>query len=276
MTYLLVVDVNISTSYRIKKLLSEFDVEVHQATTVHETINRMNAADPPYDLVVTDLNLGAEDGFDLLEKMHRLHTETLFVILTSMNTRYSFVEAIKRGAADYILKPYDLDYLKNKLAEHILAAEAAKRLPETSPKQLESAIYTAVKKAIREHYEMCIGLVVFTHKDRAVYTDTDAKDAKVLRVFLTKIEAYLHEGDEVFERGSNALVLVMPKRAFAFKEEAEQALDTFSSNFIQELGLKNTLITNALISLPNEVDPNQNALTILAERVEEKMANAGL
>lgn len=59
----------------------------------------------PAELVVSDLTMPGLSGLDLLARVHREHPGTDFVILTAHATVESAVEALRRGATDYLQKP---------------------------------------------------------------------------------------------------------------------------------------------------------------------------
>src|SRR5437870_6882167 len=64
------------------------------------------------DLIVTDLQLGKQSGLDVLEAAKRALPDVPVVIITGYGTVKSAVEAMKKGAFDYISKPVDNDELK--------------------------------------------------------------------------------------------------------------------------------------------------------------------
>jgi two-component system response regulator GlrR len=65
------------------------------------------ALEEVYDLAIIDLKLNGIDGISLLEKLLRLHPYLPVIILTAHGTIASAVEATKKGAYDYLTKPFD-------------------------------------------------------------------------------------------------------------------------------------------------------------------------
>jgi two-component system NtrC family response regulator len=70
------------------------------------------AASRTLDLVVSDLRMPGATGLDLLDGLRRINPEIPVVLLTAFGTVASAVDAMKRGAADYLTKPVDLDELE--------------------------------------------------------------------------------------------------------------------------------------------------------------------
>lgn len=65
----------------------------------------------PFDLVITDIKLPGKDGLSLLELKEEHQLETAFIMITSYGSVESAVEAIKKGAEEYITKPFRNDDL---------------------------------------------------------------------------------------------------------------------------------------------------------------------
>jgi len=81
----------------------------------------------PFGLVITDLNMPRCDGLELLKTIHKQHRSVAVIIITGFGKIESAVEAVRRGAVDYLTKPVVDDELKiavNKaLQQHDLLAE---------------------------------------------------------------------------------------------------------------------------------------------------------
>jgi len=63
------------------------------------------------DIVLSDLSMPEMDGIALLQEIRALYPETFVLILTGVNSAHEAVRAMKAGAYDYILKPFDVNLL---------------------------------------------------------------------------------------------------------------------------------------------------------------------
>ena len=63
------------------------------------------------DLILTDLKLPGMDGLELLEKLKAQNSRTPVVVMSAFSTVENAVEAMKRGAVDFLPKPFSLDHL---------------------------------------------------------------------------------------------------------------------------------------------------------------------
>ena len=61
------------------------------------------------DVVLTDVRMPEMDGISLLEHLRQIVPETPVIVLTAYATVDSAVEAMRKGASDYVLKPVQLD-----------------------------------------------------------------------------------------------------------------------------------------------------------------------
>jgi len=70
-----------------------------------------------FDLVLTDLKMEKVDGMEILENCKRLHPDTEVIMITAYATIPSAVETMKKGAYDYIAKPFKLDEIRRIVRE---------------------------------------------------------------------------------------------------------------------------------------------------------------
>jgi len=64
------------------------------------------------DLVLTDMRMPGMSGIELLTRLRALDAEIPVIIMTAFGTVQSAVEAMKQGAFDYILRPFDVEALE--------------------------------------------------------------------------------------------------------------------------------------------------------------------
>ncbi len=83
----------------------------YQASNAREAIGIINE-NSSIKVIVSDLKKMKEDGFDLLEKIHTENKNINVIFLTAFYSVESAVEAMKKGAFDYITKPVDVKKLE--------------------------------------------------------------------------------------------------------------------------------------------------------------------
>ncbi len=85
--------------------------ETYQASDGREAIEIINENNN-IKVVISDLKNPEADGFKLLEKIHSENPDINVIFLTAFFSVESAVEAMKKGAFDYITKPLDLKKLE--------------------------------------------------------------------------------------------------------------------------------------------------------------------
>ena len=81
--------------------------EVRSVATTSEAA-RVAAEELP-ELVLLDLRVGADSGLDLIPELTRIDPATRIVVLTGYGSVATAVEAVRRGAVQYLTKPADAD-----------------------------------------------------------------------------------------------------------------------------------------------------------------------
>jgi DNA-binding NtrC family response regulator len=89
------------------------------------------------DVVVTDVRMPGLSGVDLLDELRRRNPEVPVVLITAFGTVATAVDAMKRGAADYLTKPIDLGEL-----ELVLGRTLERRALESENRELRQALAT--------------------------------------------------------------------------------------------------------------------------------------
>jgi len=73
------------------------------------------ASKTAFDVIITDITMPEMDGLKLLDEIKKIAPDTEVIIATGFGAVETAVHAMKHGAYDFVLKPYDLDYLKRKV-----------------------------------------------------------------------------------------------------------------------------------------------------------------
>jgi two-component system nitrogen regulation response regulator GlnG len=136
---ILVADDEESIRWVLSKALSKKGFAVDLAINGSEALAlfRQHA----YDLAVLDIKMPGLSGLDLLSRFHEERPQTLVVIMTAETSMKNAVEAMKRGAYDYITKPFDLDALDGIILKAQKAAEMTDEVHR-------------LKEELKEHFQI--------------------------------------------------------------------------------------------------------------------------
>jgi DNA-binding NtrC family response regulator len=87
--------------------------EVVEATDGAEAISRLEES--VFDVLVTDYQMPGKNGLDVLKRSRMINEGTVALVMTAYGTVESAVAAMKAGAYDYVLKPFDLEEMEMKV-----------------------------------------------------------------------------------------------------------------------------------------------------------------
>jgi len=107
--HLLIVEDEASLRAVVAERLTDEGYEVVQASNGEEALERL--AEFAFDIVITDLRLPGIDGGKVLEAAVARYPEIIGIVVTGYGTVKDAVEAIKRGATDFVTKPFQFDEL---------------------------------------------------------------------------------------------------------------------------------------------------------------------
>ena len=123
----------------LSKILGRAGFEVVTAADGRQALASLE--DGTFDLMLTDQRMPSMDGLELLEQSRQANPGLPVVLMTAHGTVSTAVQAMKRGAADYLTKPFDRDEL-------LLVIEKALR-----QSRLENEVAT-LHGALRDRYQL--------------------------------------------------------------------------------------------------------------------------
>ncbi len=85
------------------------------------------------DVLLTDLRLGGEDGMTLIERALKLPHPPVCIMMTAYGSVDTAVEAMKRGAYDFVTKPLNLDKVEMLIARALGQPPARAGEPDAAP-----------------------------------------------------------------------------------------------------------------------------------------------
>lgn len=110
MEKILIIDDESFIRENVSRILSEDGYQVCQASDTREASEQVASGE--IDLALLDLNLGSENGIDVLKILKELDPELLVIIITGFGSVESAVDALKMGAYHYMKKPFKADALR--------------------------------------------------------------------------------------------------------------------------------------------------------------------
>tara|TARA_Y100000739_G_scaffold36019_1_gene27476 strand:- start:2985 stop:4445 length:1461 start_codon:yes stop_codon:yes gene_type:complete len=138
MDKLLLIDDENDVRYSFKRIFSSPDLILETAASGEEGIEVIKTFKP--DLVLMDVRMGGISGLETLRLIREDDAKLPIIMMTAFGTTQTAIEAMKHGAYDYLLKPFDVPKLKQIVADALKAARDMKEVIAVEP-LLESEDY---------------------------------------------------------------------------------------------------------------------------------------
>jgi two-component system nitrogen regulation response regulator GlnG len=138
MDKLLLIDDENDVRYSFKRIFSSPDLILETAASGEKGIEVIKTFKP--DLVLMDVRMGGMSGLETLRLIREDNAKLPIIMMTAFGTTQTAIEAMKHGAYDYLLKPFDVPKLKQIVADALKAARDMKEVIAVEP-LLESEDY---------------------------------------------------------------------------------------------------------------------------------------
>jgi len=153
MANILIIDDEKSIRKTLSEILSYEGYKIDEAGDGEEGLKKFK--EKAYDLVLCDIKMPKLDGIEFLEKAKQINADVPIIIISGHGNIETAVEAVKKGAFDYISKPPDLNRmlitLRNAMDKTTLVAETKvlkRRVTKTQVIIGESAPIKKIKETI--------------------------------------------------------------------------------------------------------------------------------
>ncbi|MEY2465795.1 MAG: hypothetical protein QOD03_316 [Verrucomicrobiota bacterium] len=138
MSKLLLIDDETDVQYSFQRIFDSPEIELTTASSGEEGLKLIPKIKP--DLVLMDIRMGGISGMETLRRIRQIDSKLLVILMTAYGTTQTAIEAMKLGAYDYLLKPFDVPKLKDLVEKALKAAQDMKQVVSYQP-LLESEDY---------------------------------------------------------------------------------------------------------------------------------------
>ena len=132
MDKLLLIDDEADVRYSFERIFGqEAGLELHTAGSGEKALELIPQLRP--DLVIMDVRMSGLTGIETLQRLREFDSKTPVILMTAFGTTQTAIAAMKHGAYDYVLKPFDVPKLKELVANALAAARAMKEVVSYEP-----------------------------------------------------------------------------------------------------------------------------------------------
>jgi len=260
MEKILIIDDEAFIRENVERILTDAGYQVCSAASGNEALGLVAGED--IDLALLDLNLGTENGIDLLKSLKELDPELLVIIITGYGSVESAVEALKLGAYHYMKKPFKADALRL-IVKLALQTQTLKREVRNLKRgdgtllRMEmigkSRAFAEILAQIREIARIPSSTVLITGESgtgkelvaRAVHNLSSRADAPFVGINCASIPTTLLES-ELFGHEKGAFTSATARKPGLFEEAHRGTL------FLDEIGEMDTAMQAKLLRVLQE------------------------
>ena len=152
MARILVVDDEPGMRLGLKKVLKKEGYTVETADDGEKALARLS--EESFDAIVTDLRMPKRDGMSVLEHARTLEPQPLVFMITAYGDVPTAVKAMQAGATDFIMKPFKIDDVRERVRTALLKRELGEELGEDESGAPESEAPAAEVAAVPESAEL--------------------------------------------------------------------------------------------------------------------------
>jgi nitrogen regulation protein NR(I) len=138
MDKVLLIDDEADVQYSFHRIFDQPDIELTTANSGEEGLKIIPRLKP--DLVIMDVRMGGINGLETLRRLRQIDAKQMVIMMTAYGTTQTAIEAMKLGAYDYLLKPFDVPRLKQIVLNALKAARDMRQVVSYQP-LLESEDY---------------------------------------------------------------------------------------------------------------------------------------
>jgi two-component system nitrogen regulation response regulator GlnG len=131
MNKLLLIDDEADVQYSFQRIFDSPEIELTTASSGEEALRLLPKVKP--DLVLMDVRMGGMTGLETLRRIRQIDSKLLVILMTAYGTTQTAIEAMKLGAYDYLLKPFDVPKLKDLVQNALKAARDMKQVVSYQP-----------------------------------------------------------------------------------------------------------------------------------------------
>jgi diguanylate cyclase (GGDEF)-like protein len=214
-------------------MLTEMGYDIEVAMSADEALETLRKTQ--FDVVLLDLKLGPVSGFTVLEKIRQMYYPPMVLVMTGYGSTDVAIEAMKRGAADFIMKPVEPDLLDIRIRK-VMDERRAQRLAITdgltglyNRRYFEERLDEEIHRSRRYDRPMSIIMIDIDFFKQFNDTCGHLKGDDVLRQLSHILQDHTRETDITARYGGEEFVMILPETSLESSrmlgERIRQAVD---------------------------------------------------
>lgn len=266
--------------YRVKQLLCSENIEVYEAATSFDFFNKLYDNKSEINLIILEVGLNSEDGFEVLRKVNKRNLKIPIMILTKMNTRTDFIRCVKEGTDEYVLKPFENKvFLKriNKLIKPHREIQKVKKTKQVIYLNFQEYVVEQISKAKEKGTKVSIMMVSLIKSNSTLEGEKiEAKEKYLVLIdLLYEKLKYLFKAPDLFEKYgfSNCVGVLSWKDNDPINKIDENIQKEYKKVKNKDVRYKGYEIECTSVTYPEDGGEKEELLDKLTIKMKEKINN---
>ena len=264
-----------SVRFRLQLLLNTKYLNIFEASNSSELFNIFLENRCSGNLIIMDIELKDEDGFEVIRKIRDKNKNIPIIILTSANNRESFIKAIFAGATDYILKPFGDLQIKDKINKTLNLYNNQKETEHKIVFNLPYFLQSEFTKSKKGKYSISIMMATLYKHIKINSNEVENEDLILSNIFYNELKNIIWDTDVVTKYGPQSFIGVFP---FANKDNVNiicNKVNECFNNLKQDNKIPNEYsLSNVFVTYPEEVTEADDIILKLIGKTKETIANS--
>lgn len=256
--------------HRIKEIVRKYGIRLHEVGNSSELFTMLQKKKDEISLIITELELDKENGLEVIRRAKSRGYEIPVIVLTAQNKKDTFVKSIEAGASDYILKPFEDEFLLSRIISNMKSDEqngsaslGARRVYMDFNKYISGEL----RKAEKGNYSISLIMSVI-NKDSADSGYGMKAEDKLFSELYSRINSLFWDTDIFMSFGNQSYIGVLP---FCTQENTSVVDEKIKSLFdeikITDERFRNYSVENTFVTFPTEISSRESLFPMLTDKL---------
>lgn len=255
--------------------------------TVHETqdpikfLNVVKELGNKLNLAIIDIDMGIEEGFSLLDKIKLKYPKVPIIVLTSNNRKEIFLKSIMSGAADFILKPFEDDFIKERVIKFMqFQTDETSGTTQLISKSFDEYVNFEISKANKGKYSFSVLMTTFFQSVNEINLKQENEYKRLSGDIYKKLSELFWTTDIFIQYGNQSFVGLFP---FCDIDNVSKIHNKINKKFDEikslDVRLEHYHLANAFVTYPvegKEFGEIMNKLTTRMKQTIDEIKNADM
>ncbi len=259
---ILIVDDDTVVAASVKAVLTRREYNITVTNDALEAVELLHQTE--FDLAILDVMMPVMNGFQIMETVMDLDLDTIFIIMTGDTTMDSAIKAIRKGASDYIRKPFDADELMIRVENAIRhkRSKDEKRVIQSEKKQLELQLRQSQKMeaigtlagGMAHDFNNTLGIII---GNTELAIRTTQKDSPTRQYLNNIITASCRAEEMVSRLLSFSRITDAEKKPIDFISSINESLKLLRSSLPSDIEIRKNIPDSKLVVMGDPTQLNQ-------------------